>query len=46
MIIPVGKQNEPEELVQIDKLANGSVKTTQLMGVQYVPLVGGDFNEL
>jgi protein-L-isoaspartate(D-aspartate) O-methyltransferase len=37
MIIPVGTRDQ--ELLQIDKSADGSVKQTKLIDVMYVPLV-------
>jgi protein-L-isoaspartate(D-aspartate) O-methyltransferase len=43
MIIPVGKENGAQELVQVDRLDDGTSMTsfdiTPLMGVRYVPLV-------
>lgn len=38
MIVPVGKKNSDQALFQIDKNMDGTVQTTSLMGVVYVPL--------
>ncbi|XP_060554070.1 protein-L-isoaspartate(D-aspartate) O-methyltransferase-like isoform X2 [Ruditapes philippinarum] len=38
LIIPVGGQGENQQLQQIDKLADGTIKKQNLMGVIYVPL--------
>jgi protein-L-isoaspartate(D-aspartate) O-methyltransferase len=40
MIIPVGPDGGLQQLLEVDKLANGKVETRPLMGVRYVPLVG------
>uniref|UniRef100_A0A7S1RU07 protein-L-isoaspartate(D-aspartate) O-methyltransferase n=1 Tax=Alexandrium catenella TaxID=2925 RepID=A0A7S1RU07_ALECA len=37
MVIPVGQQHMPQELVVVDKAADGSVSMSSQMGVQYVP---------
>ena len=39
MIIPVGRQHHAQQLVQVDKDADGELSTAVLMRVQYVPLV-------
>lgn len=39
LIIPVGQ--EDQELLQVDKLADGSTTTQPLLAVRYVPLVPG-----
>ncbi|XP_068085389.1 protein-L-isoaspartate(D-aspartate) O-methyltransferase isoform X4 [Anabrus simplex] len=38
LIVPVGPEGGNQELVQVDKLPNGEVTRTTLMGVVYVPL--------
>ncbi|BES94916.1 unnamed protein product [Nesidiocoris tenuis] len=38
LIVPIGPANGDQRLEQIDKLANGQVTRTPLMGVVYVPL--------
>ncbi|CAO1325852.1 unnamed protein product [Diamesa hyperborea] len=38
MICPVGPAGETQQLEQYDKLPNGEIKKTTLMGVVYVPL--------
>lgn len=35
MIIPIGPKNGAQELEQIDKLADGTIKRASLMGVRY-----------
>lgn len=37
MVIPLGQQRMPQELVVVDKAADGSVSMSSQMGVQYVP---------
>lgn len=39
MIIPVGRQNENQEILVIRKDAHGKVHQDSMMGVRYVPLV-------
>eukprot|EP00183_Erythrolobus_madagascarensis_P002479 CAMPEP_0185848872 /NCGR_PEP_ID=MMETSP1354-20130828/3590_1 /TAXON_ID=708628 /ORGANISM="Erythrolobus madagascarensis, Strain CCMP3276" /LENGTH=324 /DNA_ID=CAMNT_0028549329 /DNA_START=91 /DNA_END=1065 /DNA_ORIENTATION=- len=38
MVIPVGKPNRAQELVQVDKDENGRVSMKPITGVRYVPL--------
>ncbi len=38
MVVPVGPEMGNQQLVQIDKKADGSFVQTVLMGVIYVPL--------
>ncbi|XP_023235164.1 protein-L-isoaspartate(D-aspartate) O-methyltransferase-like isoform X2 [Centruroides sculpturatus] len=38
LIIPVGKEGHNQMLEQVDKLSDGTIKRSQLMGVVYVPL--------
>uniref|UniRef100_A0A915AEM6 Protein-L-isoaspartate(D-aspartate) O-methyltransferase n=2 Tax=Parascaris univalens TaxID=6257 RepID=A0A915AEM6_PARUN len=38
MLIPVGEANGHQRFIQVDKLEDGNVKSTDLMGVIYVPL--------
>lgn len=42
MIVPIGKKNCAQTLFQIDKKPDGTVETTSLMGVVYVPLTDKD----
>ena len=46
MIIPVGPAGGAQELLRVDKAADGSVSARTLFGVRYVPLVGGDKDEV
>lgn len=39
LVIPVGPQRGHQELLEVDKSADGTVTTRSLMGVRYVPLV-------
>lgn len=39
MLIPVGKPDQPQQLVQVDKRTDGQVDVTTLFGVRYVELV-------
>ena len=39
MVFPLGEQGKPQQLIQLDKLANGQIKFAPLLVVQYVPLV-------
>mmetsp|Transcript_9176 Transcript_9176/g.12814 ORF Transcript_9176/g.12814 Transcript_9176/m.12814 type:complete len:195 (+) Transcript_9176:644-1228(+) len=41
MLIPVGKQGETQQYMQLDKNAEGKVNAKSLFGVVYVPLVRG-----
>jgi protein-L-isoaspartate(D-aspartate) O-methyltransferase len=42
MIIPVSYTSEVQELILIEKLEDGSLKKTNLIPVQFVPLIRGD----
>ncbi len=41
MVIPIGALFQPQQLVLVQKHANGSVTTRPLMAVAFVPLTGG-----
>ena len=41
LICPVGPDGGNQQLMQIDKASDGTVKSTALMGVRYVPLIQG-----
>ena len=41
MVIPVGAQFSVQQLVLIDKQADGSIRTRQIIPVRFVPLTGG-----
>lgn len=41
MVIPVGAPFQPQQLVRVDKHADGTLTTRQLMPVSFVPLTGG-----
>jgi protein-L-isoaspartate(D-aspartate) O-methyltransferase len=38
MVIPIGSDFTGQCLEQVDKLEDGSISRTKLMGVRYVPL--------
>jgi len=38
LVIPVGAEYDAQEMLQVDKLADGSIKKKRMMGVRYVPL--------
>lgn len=38
MIVPVGREGHNQMLEQVEKLPDGTVRRTGLMGVVYVPL--------
>ena len=42
MVIPVGAAFQSQQLMLVEKLADGAVTTRQLMPVRFVPLTGGD----
>ncbi|GAU92698.1 hypothetical protein RvY_04746 [Ramazzottius varieornatus] len=42
MIIPVGPEGGDQELMQVDKNADGTVTSKSLMGVMYVPLTSAE----
>ena len=42
LIIPVGPNGGSQNLGQIDKMLNGKIEKTTLMGVRYVPLTDVD----
>lgn len=42
LIIPIGAKGGNQDLEQIDKLTDGSVKRQKVMGVMYVPLTDKD----
>ena len=42
LIIPVGPNGGSQNLEQIDKMLNGKIEKTTLMGVRYVPLTDVD----
>ena len=41
MVIPVGAPFQPQQLVRLEKHADGTVTTRQLLPVSFVPLTGG-----
>ena len=41
MVIPVGAPFQPQQLLRVDKHADGRVTTRQVMAVSFVPLTGG-----
>lgn len=41
MVIPVGAPFQPQQLLRVDKHADGTVTTRQVMAVSFVPLTGG-----
>ena len=41
MVIPVGAAFQPQQLLLVEKRADGAVTTRQVMPVMFVPLVGG-----
>ena len=42
MVVPVGGQGENQRFLRVDKKADGTLSTTDLFGVRYVPLVQRD----
>ena len=42
MILPIGPDGGNQVFTQVDKLTNGKINITELMGVMYVPLTDKD----
>jgi protein-L-isoaspartate(D-aspartate) O-methyltransferase len=42
MVIPVGGRFQVQQLLVVEKDADGKVSTRQILPVRFVPLTGGD----